>query len=116
MTDFVHLHLHSEYSLLDGACRIEELLDRAVQRVQDLSHDLEAAEGRHQVGPRVLRAHVAHWLVYCEELSNCADVIERVLPDDALSTAGMVSVDMDVEGRLLRFSGKSPADHPAARR
>ncbi|MBA2603834.1 MAG: PHP domain-containing protein, partial [Acidobacteria bacterium] len=30
-TDFVHLHLHSEYSLLDGACRIEELLDRAVQ-------------------------------------------------------------------------------------
>jgi DNA polymerase-3 subunit alpha len=31
MADFVHLHLHSEYSLLDGACRIEELLDRAVQ-------------------------------------------------------------------------------------
>ena len=31
MTEFVHLHLHSEFSLLDGACRIEELLDRAVQ-------------------------------------------------------------------------------------
>ena len=31
MTDFVHLHLHSEYSLLDGACRIEELLDQAVE-------------------------------------------------------------------------------------
>jgi DNA polymerase-3 subunit alpha len=31
MSDFVHLHLHSEYSLLDGACRIEELLDRVVQ-------------------------------------------------------------------------------------
>src|ERR671927_1379895 len=31
MSDFIHLHLHSEYSLLDGACRIEELLDRAVQ-------------------------------------------------------------------------------------
>ena len=29
MTDFVHLHLHTEYSLLDGACRIEELLDQA---------------------------------------------------------------------------------------
>ena len=25
MTDFVHLHLHSEYSLLDGACRISEI-------------------------------------------------------------------------------------------
>src|SRR6478672_10769788 len=31
MTDFVHLHLQSEYSLLDGACRIEEMLDRAVE-------------------------------------------------------------------------------------
>ena len=25
MTNFVHLHLHSEYSLLDGACRITEI-------------------------------------------------------------------------------------------
>jgi DNA polymerase-3 subunit alpha len=31
MSEFVHLHLHSEYSLLDGACRIEELLDRAAE-------------------------------------------------------------------------------------
>src|SRR5260221_166544 len=31
MSDFVHLHLHSEYSLLDGACRIEDLLDKAVE-------------------------------------------------------------------------------------
>ncbi|TCL44651.1 DNA polymerase III subunit alpha [Harryflintia acetispora] len=28
MKDFVHLHLHTEYSLLDGACRIERLIDR----------------------------------------------------------------------------------------
>lgn len=26
---FVHLHLHSEYSLLDGACRIKQLVSRA---------------------------------------------------------------------------------------
>jgi DNA polymerase-3 subunit alpha len=31
MSDFVHLHLHSEFSLLDGACRIEELLDKCVE-------------------------------------------------------------------------------------
>ena len=31
MSEFVHLHLHTEYSLLDGACRIDELLDQAVQ-------------------------------------------------------------------------------------
>jgi DNA polymerase III subunit alpha len=29
MSQFVHLHLHTEYSLLDGACRVAELLDRA---------------------------------------------------------------------------------------
>ena len=23
---FVHLHVHSEYSLLDGACRIKQLI------------------------------------------------------------------------------------------
>ncbi|MFV0415817.1 MAG: DNA polymerase III subunit alpha [Chthoniobacterales bacterium] len=26
---FVHLHLHTEYSLLDGACRVKELVERA---------------------------------------------------------------------------------------
>ncbi len=29
MTDFTHLHLHSEYSLLDGACRIGEVVSLA---------------------------------------------------------------------------------------
>lgn len=30
--DFVHLHLHSEYSLLDGACRIDQLVEQAAAR------------------------------------------------------------------------------------
>ena len=30
--DFVHLHLHTEFSLLDGACRIGELLDQVQER------------------------------------------------------------------------------------
>ncbi|MFH1797782.1 MAG: DNA polymerase III subunit alpha [Candidatus Omnitrophota bacterium] len=29
-SDFVHLHVHTQYSLLDGACRLGELLDLAV--------------------------------------------------------------------------------------
>ncbi|MDD2763609.1 MAG: DNA polymerase III subunit alpha [Opitutaceae bacterium] len=28
-TNFVHLHVHSDYSLLDGACRIDRLMERA---------------------------------------------------------------------------------------
>lgn len=31
MGKFVHLHVHTEYSLLDGACRIDELCDRAAE-------------------------------------------------------------------------------------
>jgi len=30
-TDFVHLHVHSDYSLLDGCCRMDRLMDRAVE-------------------------------------------------------------------------------------
>ena len=32
---FVHLHVHSEYSLLDGACRIEQMAQRARELGQD---------------------------------------------------------------------------------
>ncbi len=31
MTDFIHLHNHSHYSLLDGACRIEDMVETAVK-------------------------------------------------------------------------------------
>ena len=45
---FVHLHLHTEFSLLDGACRIEKL----VERVKALGQ--EAVAITDQIG----RAHV----------------------------------------------------------
>ena len=38
MGTFVHLHLHSEYSLLDGACRIADL----PARVKECGHDAVA--------------------------------------------------------------------------
>jgi DNA polymerase-3 subunit alpha len=31
MAEFVHLHLHTEFSLLDGACRIDELVEQAAR-------------------------------------------------------------------------------------
>lgn len=34
MTPFVHLHVHTEYSLLDGACRIRQLLSAAKEQGQ----------------------------------------------------------------------------------
>ncbi len=38
MSEFVHLHLHSEYSLLDGACRISDIPARA----KECGHDAVA--------------------------------------------------------------------------
>ena len=32
---FVHLHLHTEYSLLDGACRVKDLMERVKELGQD---------------------------------------------------------------------------------
>lgn len=32
---FTHLHVHSEYSLLDGACRIDSLAERAKELGQE---------------------------------------------------------------------------------
>ena len=29
--DFIHLHLHTDYSLLDGACKISHLVDLAAR-------------------------------------------------------------------------------------
>ncbi|WP_458861710.1 DNA polymerase III subunit alpha [Acidaminobacterium chupaoyuni] len=34
MKNFVHLHIHSEFSLLDGACRITQLVERAKELEQ----------------------------------------------------------------------------------
>ena len=35
MTPFTHLHVHTEYSLLDGAARIKPLLKRAKELGQE---------------------------------------------------------------------------------
>ena len=35
MGEFVHLHLHTEYSLLDGATRISTIADKALSDGQD---------------------------------------------------------------------------------
>jgi len=50
--DFVHLHLHTEYSLLDGACRLDRLVDKA--------HELKFATGSAQANVSKHLALLAH--------------------------------------------------------
>lgn len=42
MSPFVHLHVHSEYSLLDGAARITDLVRRKLRRIR---HEVAGAYG-----------------------------------------------------------------------
>ena len=59
MTDFIHLHLHTEFSLLDGACKIDNLIDHCknngIDTVCITDHGnmygtLQFAEKAHQAG------------------------------------------------------------------
>ena len=58
MTEFVHLHLHSEYSLLDGAIHVDELVDQVAARVgldRKLAHAVVHTESNYQplaISPR----------------------------------------------------------------
>ena len=55
---FVHLHLHTDYSLLDGACDITELVDEAARRgmpavaVTDHGNLFAAEHFHHQAATR----------------------------------------------------------------
>ena len=46
---FVHLHVHTEYSLLDGACRIKDLAKRAKELGQTALADPAAEELKKRV-------------------------------------------------------------------
>ena len=52
--NFVHLHVHSEYSLLDGACKISDLVDKAVQL--KMSALALTDHGKHVWCHRILRS------------------------------------------------------------
>ena len=52
---FVHLHLHTEFSLLDGACRIDELLDQ-VQRLGQKAVAVTEHGAPVEPGPGAVRA------------------------------------------------------------
>ena len=95
---FVHLHVHSEYSILDGACRIPELAARA--------EDFEVLVAVHPT-PDLLAEAVAAaaWagarLVLVVEPE--ADVPAGV-PSDALVVSAAADDAEGVGGRIGRYA------------
>ena len=62
--DFVHLHVHSEYSLLDGACRIEGLVQRAKKLGQNA---VAITDHNTMAGVREMQAAVQSLKIICAE-------------------------------------------------
>ena len=129
MSHFVHLHLHSEYSLLDGACRIREIPKRA----KECGHTAVAltdhgvmygavafynaclAEGIQPiigcevyVAPRSRHdktsgdAHPYHLVLLCENETGYRNLIEMVSLSFTEGFYGKPRVDME----LLRTHGE----------
>ena len=63
MTDFVHLHVHTEYSLLDGAARVKDVLDYG-DTVKDGGLYLLNGPGNDAVAITNLMAAGAHMILF----------------------------------------------------
>ena len=118
---FVHLHVHSEYSLLDGACRIGSMMDRVQELGQNAialtDHNacgncgaaMEAARGTGLAvlpGMELCTAEEAH--VVCQgdglqpgEKRHIDDVVRRHLIV-AAGRQGRMDVEIGVQARFLR--------------
>jgi ABC-type multidrug transport system fused ATPase/permease subunit len=90
VNEFVHLHLHTEFSLLDGACRIDELLDEATSLIdpraaRHLERSLAAVlDGRTviAIAHRLFSAHDADRVAVVEdgritELGSHAELVAQ---------------------------------------
>lgn len=63
---FVHLHVHSDYSVLDGACKTKELLDRCLKYGMDacaLTDHGNLFRGRGVLSGREGQGYQAHYRV-----------------------------------------------------
>ena len=80
---FVHLHVHSEYSLLDGACRIPDL----IARVKDLGQTAVAVTDHDESG----EAERTAALVGLRHTVDRQDAIEHLVLVIVLTTATAVT-------------------------
>ena len=130
MENFAHLHVHTEYSLLDGACRIEQLMDRVAALGQPAvamtDHGVmygaidfyraAKARGIHPVigcevyvtpGSRFDRSYRQgewhrHLILLCENMEGYRNLIHMVSLSFAEGFYVRPRVDMDL---LRRYSG-----------
>ena len=119
MAEFVHLHLHTEFSLLDGACRIDELLDEAVERYAGTDRNTSTAG--HHTQRALRRMNIpAIYRRYLDQSDAQSDLDRAVTAAEAGAMLDSMKVRMGdlVSGRLrdtdldVRQSLEDPEDRP----
>ena len=103
---FVHLHVHSQYSLLDGACRIKDLVKRTIEPCRTALNDagLKVAD----VDEVILVGGQTRMPKVQEEVQNFFGKEPRrdVNPDEA------VAIGAAIQGGVLAGDVNEPPDHP----
>ena len=78
MEDFVHLHVHTEYSILDGACKIQKLIDKAIANN--------------------MREHLRHvWLCHLSEENNHPELARKTVEAVLRSFGIIVGKDLQLD-------------------
>ena len=92
--NFVHLHVHSDYSLLDGCCRIDRLMERA--------GELGIGARRLEVVARDVPGFVANRLgvfgmvlavgILVDDAIVVVENIERIMAEEGAAEVGGVGI------------------------
>ncbi len=101
--DFIHLHLHTDYSLLDGACEISELVKEAARRgmpavaVTDHGNLFAAANFYHEA-----ITHGVKPLIGCEVYVARGSRHDRgpASPSQEVGPSGRLSTDLGARGTV----------------
>ena len=117
---FVHLHNHTVFSMLDGATRIQDMVNRAVELgmpavaitdhgymygVPDLALACDAV--KRAVGDKVLKVIIETCLLTDEEKEKMCDIVVEAGADfiktsTGFSTAGATFHDIELFARCVR--------------
>ena len=109
---FVHLHVHSEYSLLDGACRIDGLVARAKALGQTgvavTDHRENRDTGAKALTPAALSRYVGKAGTIRASGSNSVDAVSGATATSHAITAGVnralaIVANLDTEGADIYY-------------
>ena len=102
MTDFIHLHVHTEYSLLDGACKIDNLIEycknNGIDTVCMTDH-----------GNMYGTLHFA-------EKAAVADRVQRLQDLVAAAARVILRVQPDLDTRKSEAAANTASDNPCKQR